>query len=318
MNKGRTLAGSILRASVACLIVVAATAGGATAQVAGDANCDGSIEISDLAAAVGEIFSPTGCAGADANQDGRISAPDVAGVILSLAMGIGPTPTRTGIVTEPTPTPTPSGPQPAGPQVTFFGLVNADGCAACAVPNCLCFGTPTRTPEVDAQGRQVFEANFGSGFLVVAEGKPGRSGLPVGTFLPPPIPNSPFRPDLQVVVDHDLGDGDATICGDDDSGVPGINPLSFEDRADITDAMIDLACRFEPLLPSMPCTLNRSGSPSVVTPGGLPPGSHQFCLIVSTSVAFPVGTETTAAVRLVDTDGNVGAAREIVVRVREP
>jgi hypothetical protein len=318
MNEGLTLAGAVLHASVACIIAVAVTAGGVQGQVAGDANCNGSVEPSDLTAVIGELFSPTSCAGADANRDSRISAPDVDGVILALPMGVAATPTGTGTVTQATPTPTPSGPQVDGPQVTFFGLVNADGCAACDVPNCLCLGTPTRTPEMDAQGRQVFETMFGNGFLVVVEGRPGRSGLPVGTFVPPPIPNSSFRPDLQVIVDQSLGNGDAAICGDEDDGVPGINPLSFEDRAEITDAMIDLACRFEPLLPATPCTLNRFGGPSLVTPGNPPPGSQQFCLIVSTFVAFPVGTETTAAVRLTDTEGNVGAAREIVVRVREP
>lgn len=302
--------------TVGALGAIALLAGSAGAQISGDADCNGSIDSSDITAALEALFTSTECTAADANADGAVTAPDVVAVVLVVAAS---TPVATPTTTPPASTPTPTATTPAGregPEITFFGLVNADGCAACDVPNCLCLGTPTRTPEIDGQGRRVFEASFGSGFLLVVEGQPGAGRFPVGTFVPAPIPGSPLRPDLQIVSDHDLGDGGDAICLND--GVPGISPLSFEERADVTDAMIDLACRFEARLPTQSCTLNSVGASSVVTPGGLPPDGRQFCLVISNVLAFAAGSETAMAVRLADTSGAVGAPREIVVRVRQP
>lgn len=314
--RGREPARAGLVAGFAALsmLVTAAVAG---AQIPGDADCDGVLQLpADVNAILAGLFAGSSCGGADANRDGRITAPDVEGVLLAIAVEPA-TPTATRTVRATSPTPTATVPESDdGPEVTFFGAVNADGCAACAVPNCQCFGTPTPTPEIDADGRQVFETGFGTGFLLVVEGKPGRSGFPVGTFRPAPIPGSALRPDLQILSDHDLGGGSREIC--DDNGVPGITPLSFENRADITDAMIDLECHFQPMPPSAPCTVNNFGVESVLSPGGLPAGSRQFCLQVSGVVAFPAGTETVMAVRLMDTGGSVGRPREIVVRVRQP
>jgi hypothetical protein len=306
---------SAARAGVTVLILVAVSVAAVRAQLPGDADCNGSVTFSDLTAVVEALFNPTSCIDTDANHDSRVSAPDIAPVLIAVAMSNATTPSGTPNATTPTPTATTAA-STDGPEVTFVGLVNADGCAACDVPNCLCLGTPTRTPEIDAQGRQVFETSFGTGFLLVVEGRPGRSGFPVGTFVPAPIPDSAVRPDLQVLSDHALGDGNPGICLND--GVPAINPLSFENRAGVTDAMIDVACRFNVLHPTVPCTLDRFGDASMVTPGDPPPGSRQFCLPITNVLAFPVATETTMAVRLLDTEGAVGAAREIVVRVRAP
>lgn len=303
-------------AGIGSFIAILSCAGTVAAQAAGDADCNGTVELpADLTAVEAVLFTPGSCTGADANRDGVVSAPDVSGVLIAVA--VAPSATPTGSAGVPTPTPTATAGLPSGgPEVTFFGLVNADGCAACNVANCLCLGTPTRTPEIDMQGRQVFETSMGTGFLLVVEGKPGLGRAPVGAFVPAPIPNSSLRPDLQIVADHDLGDGGRDICRDD--GVPGINPLSFDERGEVTDSMIDLACRFQPMAPTQPCTFNHFGAMSALTPGGLPPGGRQFCLFVSDSLAFQAGTETVMAARLRDTDGDVGTGREIVVRVREP
>lgn len=284
-----------------------------------DANCDGRFVVAeDIEAVVTALFDGSDCPAADANMDGRLNAPDIDAVLQRLD-SIGDA-TRTPTRQAPSPTPTPTAGD-EGPGVSFLGLVNADGCFACDVPNCNCAGTPTRTPALDDQGRRVFAPSLGRGFLLVVEARPGSSLLPVGMFVPAAIPNSPQRPDLQIQSNQDLGDGSTAICDHAFpafGGVPGIDPPTFEAGAAITDALIDFACRFEVLSPNGPCTLNGFGVPAVLTPGGLPPGSLQFCLSVAAPEGFAEGRDTLLTVRLRDVDGNVGPPAQIVVRVGQP
>lgn len=199
--------------------------------------------------------------------------------------------------------------------MTFFGLARPDGCYACNVASCICLGTPTPTPEFE-NGARVFRVNDQGGFMLVIEGRPGSSGAQVGVNVPDPIPGQPFRPDLQLLADRPLGNGSAAVCDTNSQtggGVPGFGPSDFGPSQAVTDALVDLACRFTPFFPTSPCTLNANGNEAVLTPGGLPSGSRQFCNIVSPLIGFPSG-DTKLTVQLRDRSGNLGPRQSIIVR----
>ena len=171
----------------------------------------------------------------------------------------------------------------------------------------------------DEQGRRVFLTGNSAGFLVVLEARPGTSGVAVGISVPPPTPGAGVYPSLQIQAGMQLGNGSATICdtqtiAQGGGGVPGFHPPSIEPTPAIVDALVDFACRFEPFLPSIPCTLGGDGNDGTVTPGlASIPGSRQFCMIATTTTSFAIGvTLLTARVR--DNAGNVGPTQQIVVR----
>ena len=150
---------------------------------------------------------------------------------------------------------------------------------------------------------------------MVIEANPGGSGNPVGTFVP--IPNTASRPDMMVESDTNLGNGSTAVCDTDPApiggGIPGINPPDFGPGQFITNALTDFACRLTAFQPSTPCTLNRNGGFSVLTPGGLSSSGRQFCHSFRTIEEFPVGfTILTAQSR--DTGGFIGPQKQIVVR----
>lgn len=154
------------------------------------------------------------------------------------------------------------------------------------------------------------------GFMVVVEARPGLSGSQVGFSVPQPIPGQPNRPHLQLLSNRPLGNGSPAVCDTDSQtggGVPGFNQADFGPGQDVTNALIDLACRYSPFLPSSPCTLNQNGNQSVLTPGGLPSGSRQFCNIVSPLIGLPLG-DTEVTVQVVDTSNNIGPRQRIIVR----
>ncbi len=78
----------------------------AQAQVLGDANCDGQLDVLDRMAAAQNVFAAPPCADADVNDDGRLSAADAIAVTDLLLFGT-PTPTPTASPTM-TATATPS------------------------------------------------------------------------------------------------------------------------------------------------------------------------------------------------------------------
>ena len=118
-----------------------------------------------------------------------------------------------------------------GPRISFIGLASLDGRPAPLV------GTMD-------DGTPVYFHSSGFGFLLVIEGIPSADSASVGTTLFNSAANNPSRrPDLQIVVDHNLGDGDRAVCNDD-FGVPAVDPPSFALVQSISDALNDLACRF--------------------------------------------------------------------------
>ena len=81
--------------------------------------------------------------------------------------------------------------------------------------------------------------------------------------------------------------------------------------------MNDFACRFQVFNVAGPCTkVNATQDPSFITPNA-PISTIQFCDQVSTVAAFPTG-DTVVTVKVRDEAGNLGPAKQIVVRVATP
>ncbi len=147
---------------------------------------------------------------------------------------------------------------------------------------------------------------------MLIEGMPGLDAQEVGRKL---IEGVDGRPDLQIQTNRDLGNGSPTVCDETTGGVPGIDPPSFSsDDQMITDALLDLACRFQSLSANDPCTLvDSSGEHKKIDPKA----SVQFCLLGSGTATFPVG-DTVVTVALRDVTGELGRPTQIVVRVATP
>jgi hypothetical protein len=150
-------------------------------------------------------------------------------------------------------------------------------------------------------------------FLLVIEGARGSSNRDPGENL---IVEGNERPDLQVLVANDLGDGSSLTCDvgpapNPSGGVPGIDPPIFGPGQEVTAALQDLACRFSLHETSAEaCTRNDFGQFTYLGSGT----RLQYCLGVSQNAAFPLGP-TVVAIQLVDNAGNIGPVKEIVVDV---
>jgi hypothetical protein len=194
--------------------------------------------------------------------------------------------------------------KPIGPIVTFFGAARADGSAV-------------QPKSVDKKGIPTYISAVGSGFILVVEAKPGASGLEPARSVYAYVPGDPkSRPDLEIEVNRDMGDGSPAVCDrrrPDIGGIPGINPPSFAETQRVSDAMNDLACRFETFVESdASCTLAKNGEYSFINQDS----TTQFCMIVARAWAFPPG-ETLLSVRLRDTDGNPGPVKQMRI-LRSP
>lgn len=212
---------------------------------------------------------------------------------------------------ETTPSTTPTQPPTAiptftpltGPIVTAFGLASADGKF---IPSS---GT-------DKEGRQIFHADHGDGFIVFVEARPGPSQLPVGRERLRSSSDPMNQPDLQIESTQSLGNGSARVC--DNSfptlgGVPAINALDFSPVQSVSDALNDFSCRFKTFTETdFACTQDGSGNFIF----GDPSSTIQFCVLVDDAMVFPA--ETVLSVRVRDTAGHAGPPVQIVVRVDQP
>lgn len=253
------------------------------------------------------LFGLWGCGESDEHFGG---APLNTAAPSATATAVGtrtPSPTVTPIVGTPTVTPTLG----AGANVLYVGLLHADE-------------SPIPPTTFDALGRPVFERTNGSGFFLVVDAKPGTNGAAVGRDAYKYDANDPsVRPDLQMEVSRNLGDGSATVCDNSTGhfgGVPGIDPASFDPTQPISDAFNDLGCRFDDGMhaprgrgPEAPCTAFPDGDFHFIDPAA----SVEFCGLVSQPFAFPAG-DTIVTVRVRDTSGIVGPPRQMVVRVDTP
>lgn len=204
----------------------------------------------------------------------------------------------------------------SGPTVRYLGVANQDGCPYCC--EFLCQGQPTPTPEIDPQGRRVFRRSTGQ-FMLVVEAGPGTSGRQPGSEgvfsnnVVLPINDVSQRPSLQVMVNRNLGNGSPQMdCRTLPlGGVKGFVPPAFQAGSDITTALTEMACHFElASAANVACTRDRNGNFAFLGSGS----TRQFCFQVPQVVGFPDG-DTTVAVQMRDTNGNLGPIQEIIVRV---
>jgi len=185
----------------------------------------------------------------------------------------------------------------AGPRISYIGIASPDGHPA----------TPLGTfPD----GAPVYFRNAGFGFLLVVEVAPPPSGAQIGTSTFDSAANNPSRrPDFQILVDQPLGDGSRAVC--DDFGVPPVNPSSFALTQSISDAINDLACRFDVATTrGSTCTQDSLGHLNFI----MPTSRAQFCLPVDGMMAFPTG-ETRVTVQVRDSSGLLGPEQQMVLQV---
>ncbi|GIW44697.1 MAG: hypothetical protein KatS3mg077_1979 [Candidatus Binatia bacterium] len=184
---------------------------------------------------------------------------------------------------------------PRGPVVTFLGLATADG--------------RLLEPAGRVNGLPIYQRSAGSGFQLVVEGRAGASTRPPGiTTFQPDRSGTDGRPDLQMLASRPLGDGSPEVCI---GGVPAVVPPDFRPERFVSDALNDLGCNFS-LSSLNSCVVNAYGMASFAVPGS----QIQFCATVARTLAFPPG-DTVVTVRLRDTSGNVGSARQVLVRIGE-
>ena len=191
--------------------------------------------------------------------------------------------------------------EPIGPVVTFFGAAKADG-------------TKAEPAIVDKDGTATYTTAAGSGFIIVVEVKPGKSGAEVARRVFAYVPNDPHtRPDLEIETSRDMGNGSPTVCDrqrPNIGGIPGIHPTSFAETPKVSDAINDFACRFETFIQSdSSCTMSPNGDYSFVNKDT----TTQFCMLVAHAYAFPDG-DTLLTVRVRDTDGNPGPVAHMRIR----
>jgi len=202
-------------------------------------------------------------------------------------------------------------PRPFGPEVTFFGIATAD--------NVL------RTPASETDdGVPIYDWPTQAGFIIVLEGRPGTSNKPLASCgLMDGIPCNGDRAAPQILADRPLGNGSPAVCDDSPptlGGVPGIMSLDFSGGENVTNAINDLACRFDAHAQTeLACTLNDLGNFSFEHYFGVnnPNNSTlQYCSVpaLGQELALKSG-ETRFKARILDTAGNVGNTVEIVVRV---
>jgi hypothetical protein len=276
----------VFLAGAASLIL--ASSAGALESVPGDADCDGIVTSADLPHLQAELSDGDGaatelvaggtvlsCSGADANADGTVTAADVTALIAFLhgqgTLGAG-----------------------AGPVVTFFGIAAADG---------------TVVKPVRDQPVPTFQSAGGLGFRVIVEGRPGLSEADVGRLVDSGSPDPEQRPDVQLLVSRDLGDGSPMVC--DEGGVPGVSPPNFGFGQPVTDALNDVSCRLSVNSnPARSCAIDRFGTNDFVDSTS----RIQFCLPVSGVESFPDGG-TVVTVRLLDVNGRAGVASQIILFV---
>jgi hypothetical protein len=162
---------------------------------------------------------------------------------------------------------------------------------------------------------------LGYNFVLVVEGKPGPSRIPVGSSSDPFDPSG--RPDLQPIVSEPLGANPTTAVCDVPpqtmiGGVPA--SASFANTPGTSAAISDLACRFVDgrgnsmgsVSSGEACTLFE-GIPSFVKQGT----TVQFCATIEEFWAFRPG-DTLFSVLLRDQSGNVGPPMSIIIRVLNP
>ena len=213
------------------------------------------------------------------------------------------TPTLTRTATR---TVTPTVPRPVGPEVTYFGIATADN--------------HIRTPSGQTEdGKPIFDFPNDFGFIIVAQGRPGTNRQALDTCgLMGTGGCGSGRAGVQILASRPLGNGSPAVCDTTPptiGGVPAPRPdLQFDGSQAVTDAINDLACRFD-LHPATEtaCTLDELGNNAFVAPATL--DTRQYCTpVVGSELTFPSGI-TRLKLQIKDTSGTVGNQAEIAILV---
>lgn len=211
------------------------------------------------------------------------------------------TATRTATGTR-TPTHTP---QTIGAEISAFGVARADGRFVAPVPQ--------------DPGLPALFVRPASGWLIYIEAVRGISGLPPGqvTFdFDPDDPN--VMPHLQIVVSRALGNGSLAVCDrgplpDPLGGVPATVPQVFGGSQAVSNAINDLACRFDVRgQSSAACTRDIDAVDRFENSLS----DVQYCTSpgVGAELAFQRGF-TTVTARVLDIAGQPGQPKSIVIFV---
>lgn len=264
-----------LRAQAVCLpalmIFFSALPVPLAAQAPGDVDCDGRVTANDARVFAAVLFqNPPPCAAADVNGDASASSADLAAIPAQLD------------------------PEPAdGPRIAWLGLAGASGLPIAEL------GRLGATP--------VYFRNSGSGFKLVVEAAIGSNGVRPGRSTVQ-LDDTTLRPDLQIVCNRQLGDGDVAIC---DGGIPAVAAPHIDARLDTTFAINDLGCPFESFTASnFSCTLDAFNNPRFVSPDT----RVQFCMQTARTFEFPAG-DTLCSVQVRDVSGVLGPLASMIVRV---
>lgn len=229
------------------------------------------------------------------------------------------TPTITNTPTR-TATPTATTTLAPGPNITYFGLASPGG----TVWEASAFtgdGIPIYVPR----------NGLGAGFHIVVEARAGMNGAPLGRCNTSYNPNDPgARPDIQILVDRDLGNGSPAVCdgplapqtlgcgaGPEElvprGGIPAVEPATFDPASQaVADALNDFGCRMSFFNVDTPCTLSPFNNPRVVSLQS----QGQFCTENSWDLfaQFPKG-DTQLTARWRDFAGVLGPPAQIIIRV---
>jgi hypothetical protein len=181
-----------------------------------------------------------------------------------------------------------------GPRVTHVGLATSGGTVINSV------GT--------LNGNPVFTRNTGNGFYLFVEGMRGPNGVSVGRMVQR---GGTQMADLQIEVSNPVGNGSATYCDLAVGGVQAVHPPNFDFTPFIANATNDFTCGFTSTVSqSAAVTFNSSSVRAFVKSESV----VQFSYLIPLSRAFAAG-DTTVTVRLLDTSGNPGPIKQIVVRI---
>lgn len=262
-------------------------------------DCDASyrVTVAELVVAVDVALGlrpPGNCPALDVARDGTATVDDIVAAVAAALHGCPPTAT-------PTVTPTPQ-----GPVIAFLGLITPQDMLINPTP-----AAGTRPA--------IYEWPFQSQFRVVVEARPGLSGARVGTAA-----YLDFAcPDLEVQVDHVLGDTETGVCGPKPDGVPGLVSPVFGDDPVLCDVYNDFGCRFRngsDEAVGRRCTEGcvKSVGGDLGCAAGDPEGNTiQFCALIDGAIRFPVG-DTVLSARVRDVLGHFGPPAQIIVRIPAP
>ncbi|MCK6553813.1 dockerin type I repeat-containing protein [Candidatus Binatia bacterium] len=219
-----------------------------------------------------------------------------------------PTETRTRTITPTrtvTPTPTPTSIILPGPQITYFGLANAEGF------------------PVASSGKEglddVYTRPFGAFFYIVVESRPGSSSSPPSTNSYN-ADNPDAAPGFRLWADNDFGNGSETVCDAGPlpdfplGGVPRVQTYNPSDAA-VARALNDLGCRIEVVTASsLACTLDPFSTDIAFV--NRQQSLVQACTrsVLSSALRLPDG-RTRLSVQWLDGAGNASAVKSIILNV---